>query len=149
VTAILGIAAVVPRPGRSFVSSMPFATRLVLGAVLKAAGTKPPDKAVRALAHGLPGHVTDQIVTDFEPEAIRLYRDPTPARDLPAARAYVRGTADNEISPAVQRASARTLQASWIEEMPTGHLPMLQEPARVSRSVRRLLATINTTTPVR
>ena len=98
VTAILGIAAVVPRPGRSFVGSMPFPTRLVLGAVLKIAGTRPPAKAIRALTHGLPDTVADQILADFDPEPIRLYRDPTPARDLPAARAYLRGTADNEIS---------------------------------------------------
>ena len=146
VTAILGVAAVVPRPGRSFVSSMPFPTRLVLGAVLKVAGTKPPAKAIRALAHGLPDNVADRIVADFDPESIGLYRDPTPARDLPAARAYIRGTADNEISPAVQQASADALQATWTEELPTGHLPMLQEPARVGQSLRRLLAAIDPST---
>ena len=80
----------------------------------------------------------------------RLYRDPTPARDLPAARAYLRGTADNEISPAVQRASAASLQATWTEHLPTGHLPMLQEPAQVSQGIHKLLAAINPhpTTPV-
>jgi pimeloyl-ACP methyl ester carboxylesterase len=140
VTAILGVAAVVPRPGRSFVSSMPFPTRLVLGAVLRAAGSRPPAKAVRNLARGLPEAVADRIVADFDPEPVRLFRDSTPARDLPAARAYLRGSEDEEISAAVLRASAQTLQATWTQELPTGHLPMLQEPVRVGQAVQRLLA---------
>ena len=91
---------------------------------------------------GLPAWIWDHVR--------RLYRDPTPARDLPAARAYLRGTADNEISPAVQRASAASLQATWTEHLPTGHLPMLQEPAQVSQGIHKLLAAINPhpTTPV-
>ena len=140
VTAVLGIAAVVPRAGRSFVSSMPFPTRLVLGAVLRAVGTRPPAKAIRAVARGLPETVADRIVADFEPEPVRLYRDATPARDLPAVRAYVRGTEDRELSAAVLRASAATLQASWTDELRTGHLPMLEEPAGVIRAIRKLLA---------
>ena len=47
------------------------------------------------------------------------------------------GPADNEISPAVQRASAEALQASWTEDITTGHLPMLEEPARVSQRFAR------------
>ena len=147
VTAVLGIAAVVPRPGRSFINSMPFPTRLVLGAVLRAAGTRPPARAVRALARGLPDSVADRIVADFDPEPVRLFRDPAPERDLPAARAYLRGSQDKEISAAVQRASAATLRATWIEELPTGHLPMLQDPIGVSRAVQRLLASIDQPPP--
>ena len=142
VTAVLGVAAVVPRPGRSFVSCMPWPTRLALRAVLRAAGTRPPAKAVRALARGLPEAVADRLVADFDPEPVRLYLDPTPPRDLPAVRAYVHGNQDREISAAVRRASATTLQAAWTEELRTGHLPMLQEPAAVGRAVQRLLANI-------
>lgn len=142
VTAVLGVAAVVPRPGRSFVSSMPWPTRLVLRTVLRVAGTRPPSKAVRALARGLPETVADRLVTDFDPEPVRLFLDPTPTRDLPAVRAYLRGSEDREISAAVLQASAATLQATWTEELRTGHLPMLQDPAAVSRAVQRLLAEV-------
>lgn len=143
VTGILGIAAVIPRPGRSFVGSMPLPTRLVLGVVMRAAGTRPPAKAIRALASGAPDAVADRIVADFDPESIRLYRDPSPAYDLPAARAYLRGSDDKQLPVAVQRASAKALQATWTEELPTGHLPMLQDHAGVSRAVHRLLAEVS------
>ncbi|HEX8509105.1 MAG TPA: alpha/beta hydrolase [Propionibacteriaceae bacterium] len=140
VAGILGIAAVIPRPGHSFVTTMPFPTRLVLGAVIRAAGTRPPAKAIRAMARGLPDAVADRIVADFDPESVRLYSDPAPARDLPAARGYLRGSDDEELPARVLRSSAETLQAAWNEELSTGHLPMLQDPAGVSRAVRRLLA---------
>lgn len=143
VAGVLGIAAVIPRPGRSFVSTMPLPTRLVLGIVLRAAGTRPPAKAIRALAHGLPDAVADRLVADFDPESLRLYRDPAPACELPAARAYLRGSEDEELPATVQRSSAEVLQAAWGEELSTGHLPMLQDPAGVVRAVQKLLAAID------
>lgn len=92
------------------------------------------------MAQGLPETVADRIVADFEPESVRLYRDAAPTRDLPPARAYLRGSEDKEISAAVLRASAETLQANWTDELRTGHLPMLQEPAAVTRAMKKLLA---------
>ena len=143
VTGVLGIAAVFPRPGRSFVGTMPLPARLVLGAAMRVAGTRPPTKVIRAMAAGLSDAVADRLDADFDPEPISLYRDPSPTRDLPAARAYLSGSEDKELSLALQRASAGTLQATWIEESSTGHLPMLQAPAEVSRAVLKLLTAID------
>lgn len=142
VVGVLGVAAVVPRPDRSFVGSMPLPNRVVLGVVLRAAGTRPPATAIRTLASGLPETVADRIVADFDPEPVRLYLDRAPVRDLPPARAYLRGSEDRELPPAVLRASAETLQASRTDVLPTGHLPMLQQPAAVSRAVERLLSSL-------
>jgi hypothetical protein len=121
------------------VGSLPFPARLVLGPVLRLAGTRPPEKAIRAgLAGGLPGTVADRLVADFTPEAVRLYLDVTSARELPVARGYLMTTEDRQVSSAVQRRSAQTLDAGWTEQLPTGHLPMLADPAGVARAVRRL-----------
>lgn len=140
VSGILGVTAVVPRPGRSFVRSLPFPAGLVLGSMLGLVGTRPPARAIRTgLAQGLPEAVAERVVTDYEPESVRLYRDATSARDLPAARAYLHTTRDNEVTPATQRAGARVLDATWTEELATGHLPMLEDPVAVSRAVGRLL----------
>src|SRR5687768_782997 len=54
VAGLLGVSCVVPAPGASFVGSMPFPNRVVLGLVMRMVGTKPPEKALRAQAAGLP-----------------------------------------------------------------------------------------------
>lgn len=144
VTGILGVSALFPRSERSFVGTMPLPARLMLSVVVRLIGTRPPEKAIRTgLASGVPDATADRIIADFHPESVRLYRDATSARDLPGIRAYVHTTEDKELSPAVQRASAQELRATWTEELPTGHLPMLQDPLAVSRAIERLLAQVD------
>ena len=144
VTGILGVSAVVPNPGRSFVGTMRLPARLMLSIMLRLVGTRPPAKIIRAgLASGLSDATADRIVADFDPESVRLYRDATSVRDLPEIRAYVHTTEDNELPAAVQRGSAEALRATWTEELWTGHLPMLQDPLAVSQAVERLLAQID------
>jgi pimeloyl-ACP methyl ester carboxylesterase len=144
VTGIIGITAVVPVPGRSFVGTMPLPSRLVLSVVMRLVGTRPPTKVIRAgLAGGLSAATADRIVADFEPESVRLYRDATSVRDLPEIRGYVHTRKDKELAMAVQRRSAEALRATWTHELATGHLPMLQDPLAVSRAVTTLLAQIH------
>ena len=143
VRGVLGVAAVVPRPGRSFTGSLPFPARVVVPAVLRLAGTRPPATAIRAgLARGLPDAVADRLVAEFDPEGVRLYRDAASERDLPGARGYLVTTRDREVDAATQRRSAATLGATWTEELPTGHLPMLEDPQGVARAVARLLGSL-------
>lgn len=144
VTGILGVAALVPLPGRSFVQLMPFPNRLVLPALLRLAGTRPPAGAIRSgLAAGLPAATADRIVTEFDPESVRLYRDPASPRELPPIRAYLHTSRDREITTATQRRSAHALDPVWTEEVATGHLPMLEDPDSTSRVVQRLLAEVD------
>lgn len=141
VTGVLGLSAVVPRPGRSFVGSMPLPARLVLGTVLRVAGTRPPDGALRkGLAAGLPAATAERVVADVRPESVRLYLDRAHPRSLPAVRGYLRTTRDRELTVAAQQRFAAVLQATWTEELPTGHLPMLEDPVGVAAAVRRLVA---------
>ncbi len=140
VTGLLGVAAVIPAVGRSFLRSLPFPMGLVLGAVIRVAGTRPPEKAIRTgLAAGLPSGTTDRIVADFSPESPRLYRDATGPRVLPGRRGYVRTSADRELSPAVQEASAGRLDVTWTRSVPTGHLPMLEAAAELGDAIRDFL----------
>jgi pimeloyl-ACP methyl ester carboxylesterase len=140
VTGLLGVAAVVPGAGRSFVRSLPFPTGVVVGTVIRVAGTRPPEKAIRALAAGLAGATADRIVADFSPESARLYLDPAGPRVLPQHRGYLSTSRDRELSPSVQQASADRLDATWTRTLATGHLPMLEDPAAVSAAVRDFLA---------
>lgn len=143
VTAVLGVAAVVPRGGRSFVGCTPLPQRLVLGGVVRVLGTRPPERAVRGQAAGLPPAVAPPAggrVHAREPA-------PVPGRRVELAAApvtgYLRTTGDREVPTAAQDRSAAVLRAQWTQELPTGHLPMLQAPQAVSAGVRRLLTALD------
>ncbi len=141
VAGFLGVAAVVPAGGRSFLGSLPLPARLVLGGLLRVAGTRPPDRAIRSsLTAGLPRALADRVVADYTPESARLYRDAAGSGALSAHRGYVHTSADREVSPAVQEASARRLDAGWTRTLPTGHLPMLEAPGSLAGAVSDFLA---------
>ena len=128
VAGLLGVSCVVPKPGASFVGSMPFPNRVVLGLVMRMVGTNPPEKALRAQAAGLPEALADKLVLDFVPESQRYYRDPGPETLAPAHRGYVCTTRDDELPEPLQRSFARRLGVERPEELGTGHLPMLEDP---------------------
>jgi pimeloyl-ACP methyl ester carboxylesterase len=135
VAGLLGVSCVVPSPGASFVGSMPFPNRVILGLVMRMLGTRPPEKALRAQAAGLPEPVVDRIVSDFVPESQRYYRDPAPDVGAPALRRYVCTTRDEELPEALQRSFARRLGVDPPDELTTGHLPMLEDPAALAGKI--------------
>jgi len=132
VAGLLGVSCVVPAPGASFVGSMPFPDRVVLGLVMRMVGTRPPEKALRAQAAGLPEAVADRLVSDFVPESQRYYRDPAPETLAPTHRGYVCTTRDDELPEKLQRSFAQRLGIERPEEVATGHLPMLEDPDSVA-----------------
>lgn len=141
VTTFLGISAVVPDQGGSFVSSMPAPNRWVLAAAMRVAGTRPPASAIRrGLTGGLPDDVADRIVNEFSPESARLYRDRMGEHTWAGRRGFLFTTVDKELPAAVQRRSAERLGATWAEELATGHLPMLEDPPATAAAIRRFLA---------
>ncbi|WP_380164066.1 alpha/beta hydrolase [Jannaschia sp. R86511] len=142
VAAVLGVAAVVPRPGRSFVAAQPWPARAVLGPVLRRAGTLPPERARRAATRGVQVALADRLVADAQPEPVRLFLDPVPSYPAPAASAYLATGRDREVTARQQARSARAMAAAWVETLPTGHLPMLEDPVAVAGAVVRLVADV-------
>lgn len=141
VTAFLAISAVIPAAGGSFVSAMPAPNRWVLATATRLAGTRPPAKAIRrGLGDGLGDEVTERIVTEFEPESVGLYLDRTGDHVWAGRRGFLLTTQDKELSPGLQRRFARQLGADWVEEVATGHLPMLQDPKATADAIDRFLA---------
>ena len=128
VAGLLGVSCVIPAAGASFIASMPFPNRVVLGLVMRVLGTRPPEKALRAQAAGLPEPVVEALVSDFVPESQRYYRDSAQETVAPAHRGYVCTTRDDELPVALQRSFARRLGVEAPEELATGHLPMLEDP---------------------
>ncbi|MEV0246929.1 alpha/beta hydrolase [Nocardia sp. NPDC050712] len=139
VAAVLGVAASVPAPGTSFLGALPFPQRYVVGLIMRLAGTRPPAKAIRAgVGFGVEEVALQRLIDDFAPESQRLYRDPVSQRVFPARTGYVVTTEDREFPPALQRGYAAELGSAPARELATGHLPMLQEPARLARLIEEL-----------
>ncbi|MEU1430857.1 alpha/beta hydrolase [Nocardia sp. NPDC005746] len=133
---ILGVAASMPGIGKSFLGAMPTPQKLVMGLIMRFAGTKPPENAIRSgVCAGLGEADTSRIVSQFEPESQHLYRDGVSARTFPARRGYVVTSSDRVIPAADQRRHATELGAEFRSELSTGHLPMLQDPASLARIV--------------
>ncbi|MEU8301479.1 alpha/beta hydrolase [Micromonospora sp. NPDC048909] len=140
VSAFLAISAVIPRPGGSFISAMPVPNRWVLSAVMRFAGTRPPDSAIRrGLAHGLDEQVADNLIADFTPESPGLYRDGTAHREWNGWRGYLHTSGDRELPIALQRRCAQRLGAAWQNELDAGHLPMLEDHHAVAASITRFI----------
>lgn len=140
VVGVLGVCAVIPRPGRSFAATMPLPARALLPVMLRLAGTRPPDGAIRkGLGAGLPEDVVRGLVEDYAAESRALFLGRTGAPVLPPVRRYLLATRDREVPPAVQRRSAATLQAQHVTEVTTGHLPLLEDPDAVLRELQELL----------
>lgn len=132
----LSIAGVVPLPGGSFVSAMPFPNRLVLDLVMRFAGTRPPDKAIRSTLAGLDPDTVERILEDFTPEPRALFRqrlDLTP-RTIPTG--YLHTSQDRDLPQRLQDKFAKNLGATWTRALKTGHMPMLEEPTGVADAIR-------------
>jgi pimeloyl-ACP methyl ester carboxylesterase len=140
VTGFVGIAACLPDADQSFVGSLPFPQRHLLGLVMRVAGTRPPAKGIRnGVAAGLPEDTADRIVEDFTPESQRFYRDRAPARSFPERSAYLLTTRDREFPVTLQETYSSRL-GGRVERLDAGHLPMLEQPEAVASAISRVLA---------
>ncbi|MCH8560779.1 MULTISPECIES: alpha/beta fold hydrolase [unclassified Nesterenkonia] len=142
ITGVLGLAAVIPRAGASFVSSLPFPQRFILPAVMRVAGTRPPESSIRkGLGAGLDETTTRRLVADLSPEPREYFTsraaDPAALFAIPS-RGYVVTTDDAEIPSALQRRFAARLHPTETFEVRAGHLPMLTHPKVIATAINSL-----------
>jgi pimeloyl-ACP methyl ester carboxylesterase len=140
-TGFAGVAAAIPRDGGSFVSSLPLAKRTLTNLLMRVAGTKPPESAIRrGLCSDLRAQEADEVVRRFVPESRAVYfeRSQAPVPDVP--RMYVRLTQDREFGVPLQRVMARNLGAGDVREIASGHMPMLSEPDELTRVLNEFAA---------
>lgn len=141
---VVGVAAVVPEAGHSFLASLPFPQRHLVSVIMRLAGTRPPAKEIRdRLCRGVAPEIAERIVAEFRPESQRLYRDRLSADPRPARGSYLLTQQDPEFSGAAQRRFAARLGGA-VQELPTGHLPMLEQPALVAELLVALLTEVGT-----
>lgn len=143
VEAVLSVAGVVPVNGKSFFSAFGFPQSAVARAIVQIAGTRPPESMLRnSLAKGLDTDVADQVVARFAPESKRLFRAGVPQLPESVHRGYLFTTEDAEVPSKMQRQFAARLGATHSVELPTGHLPMLEDPVAFSRVVLDFVGTL-------
>ncbi|WP_152039457.1 alpha/beta fold hydrolase [Salinigranum salinum] len=132
-TGFVGLSAGIPEPGQSFLSCFPFHQRVVQQAILRFAGTRPPERIIRgSLCAELPDEQADRIVTEFVPESRYLYTDPVDGIIPDVPTRYVQTGADKSITPDQQAKMATTLGTDDVVTLDTGHLPMLSCPDEVA-----------------
>jgi len=140
---LLAITAVIPDPGRSFIGMMPVPQRYVLGPVMRVAGTRPTESAIRAsLAAGVTEELRKRLVLDFDPESQSYYRNRVPRFPRPERRGYLTTTQDKEFSPTLQRGFAARLEPGYEREIESGHLPMLEYPSELRAGIAEFHASV-------
>lgn len=133
----VGIAACVPEEGSSFLGTLPFPQRRLLGLVMRVVGTRPPAREIRdGLCRGVDAEHAERIVQEFRPESQALYRDAVPAGAFPAASTYVLTTGDTQFAPRLQERFAARVGGEVVR-VDTAHLPMLEQPDALADVVVR------------
>lgn len=142
VAGYIGISALIPDNGGSFVSALPFPQKLIMRLMLRLVGTRPPDSALRkGLCSDLTAGQADQIVDRFTPESRAVYTDRTDAAPPDVPRQYVILTADREFPPSLQARYARSLGGGQVE-LDSGHLPMVSRPSELAKILTRFLSEV-------
>lgn len=138
----IAVSATIPAPGKSFVSTLPFPQRLLMPAILKLAGTKPPTSAIRrTLCSDLDDTQASAIITAFDPEPRSLYLDQTSSDKLPADAKYmyIRTTSDKQVTPHLQSAMAKRLPGVTVIDIASGHLSMISHPDVLASAINTFI----------
>jgi len=125
----VAIGSVIPKSGQSFTSTMPFPQKILLPILLSLFGTKPPKKSIETeLCNDLSPDIALKIANEFTPEAKALYTTKN-TYELPnTKRLYIKLTNDKSLHRNLQDKMAKNLNATKIESINSGHLPMLSKP---------------------
>lgn len=146
VAGFVGISAAVPSSSGNFFSCLPFPQKFIMPIIVKLAGTKPPESAIRSsLASDLQGESVDKLVSSFRREAKGLYYDKTSSANYPdIPYSYIRTTQDKELPIAVQDTIIKRLPSVAVHDVSSGHLPMLSHADEVVAVIREFVRSLNT-----
>jgi len=129
IVGFIAVGAAIPRERGSFLSSLPLLNRMVLKAVLSLLGTKPPVSSLQnGLCNDLDELKTMKVVNSFVPESKGLYTDKVRFRGRFPHSLYIRLTEDREFSESIQKDMIARFIPDDVEELNSGHLPMLSKP---------------------
>ena len=141
VVGFVAVSAAVPNPKASFVSLLPFPQNIITNIILKLAGTKPPEAAIKSgLCNDLSDTQASQIAASFSPESIQLYTNQTTDLPIPSIPSlYVITNKDKEYPISLQQKMASHLKNAHVETIDSGHLPMLSQPTIIAEKINTFL----------
>lgn len=147
VAAVVLVGGVVPESGKSFMSILPLPQRLFLGVLLRWArgGITLPASLVRnEYCNDLDEETTNLVLSRLVPEVPRLYLDDVDWSALPESmpRFYVKLLNDRSLNPKKQDRMIERIQASGVESLRSGHLPMLAQPREMAATLNRIAAAL-------
>lgn len=133
IAGFIAIGAAIPRERGSFLSSLPFPNRTILKAVLSLLGTKPPVSALqKGLCNDLDESKTMHVTSSFVPESKGLYTEKVRFRGRFPHSLYIRLTEDGQFSDRIQERMIANLVPDVVDELNSGHLPMLSHPEELA-----------------
>jgi pimeloyl-ACP methyl ester carboxylesterase len=138
VTGLIGISAAFPRGGGSYLSCLPFPQSLVMGAMVRLAGTRPPASLIKkGLCNDLRPDQADEVVKRYVAESTRLYTDRC---EVPVPRMkslYLKLGRDQAHPGNIQDRMAGNLETPEKVILDAGHLPMLGRPRELAGILNR------------
>ncbi|WP_341975578.1 alpha/beta hydrolase [Microbacterium sp. LWO13-1.2] len=141
---VLAVAAIIPKADASFASSLPFPNRVILPLILRLAGTRPPESALRnGLGAGVDEETVRRFIDDLEPEPRSYFLSRVASNAALAAvprTTYVLTAGDKEIPPQLQRGYAARLRDPRIVEIAGGHYPMISNIPALRAAIKDFLA---------
>ena len=136
VVGFIGVSAVIPEPGESFLSCFPLHQRLIQQALIRFAGTQPPEGIIRdSLCNALTDEQADRVVAEYIPESRYLFTDSVNGNIPAVTRRYIQTSQDQSIKPKLQGKMATSLGTDDIVTLETGHLPMLSRPGELASTL--------------
>jgi pimeloyl-ACP methyl ester carboxylesterase len=139
----VAVGAAIPKNGGSFLSVLPFPKRMLMSAIIRIMGTKPPESAIRAgLCNGLSPEQAGEIVREFIPESIRVYTDRVDVSIPVVPKLFVKLSQDKEFSTSLQNKMISNLAPQWVQSLETGHLPMLSDPDGLKLALQDFLSNV-------
>lgn len=144
IVGFVAVSAAIPANGGSFMSILPFPTSLLMQALLRIFGTKPPKSAiVQGLGNDLSPEQQQEVVERFVPESRYVYTDRSETTPPHIKSLFIKLTQDQEFPVSEQDKMIAHLYSPKVITMDTGHLPMLKEPKRFAEILNEFVGSIN------
>ncbi|WP_411821421.1 alpha/beta fold hydrolase [Leptospira sp. 'Mane'] len=143
VNGFIGISASIPKDGGSFVSSLPYPNKLIIGTIMKLFGTLPPEMSIRErLCDELTSDQTEEIVQNYSPESKDLYFSKINVGLPHVPRLYIRLENDKEFDLPTQNRMISHFAPDHIIDLESGHLPMLSQPKTLAAILNSFASTL-------
>lgn len=133
------IAGIIPKTGGSFISSQGRLQGIVLRAITRIFGTRPPAGVVRkSLCNDLDEETTQQVLEGIRGESRRFFLDTVTGTVPMVPHLYVVADQDQAVSATAQLGYAARAGATVVH-CPGGHLPMLSQASTVARRINEFV----------